>query len=178
MDTWKPLWAKPTISGLPSPSASAKKARVGVLAAPVARLDTPKCSPRELGREEPDDVASGHVDTVAGEADDVGDLVAVYVRKLTRVEVLASPAARLGPPERSPHRQYGGQKAPHSVGQGHINTVTGEAHDFGHLGADNARKLARVGVLAHQPPVWVPQNEVPLANMGTINPPVPLARDT
>src|SRR6266516_1095535 len=126
------------------------KARGFVLAAPAARFGTPKRSPDRglLGLKPPVSVALGHVDTVHGEADDVGNLVVVYVRKRARVGVLAAPAARVGTPKRSPTRELLGLTPPGSVGQGHVDTVSGEADDVSRAVVVYVRKLAWVGVLA------------------------------
>ena len=126
------------------------KARVFVLAAPAARFGTPKRSPDRglLGLKPPVSVALGHVDTVLGEADDFGQVEAVSVRKQARVGVLAAPAARLGTPKRSPTRELLGLKPPGSVGQGHVDTVSGEADDVSRAVVVYVRKLAWVGVLA------------------------------
>ncbi len=121
-----------------------------VLAAPAARLGTPKRSPDRglLGLKPPRSVGQGHVDTVLGEADDISRAVAVYVRHKARVFVLAAPAARFGTPKRSPDRGLLGLKPPVSVALGHVDTVLGEADDFGQVEAVSVRKQARVGVLA------------------------------
>src|SRR5262249_59068615 len=70
---------------------------------------------------------------------DIGVAVAVNVRKLARVEVLAAPAARAGTPKRSPAcaENRGLRLSPF-----HEDTVRAEAPDFA------ARNLSRVGVLA------------------------------
>src|SRR5262249_56993234 len=83
---------------------------------------------------------------VSAEADDVGHAVPVNVRKRARVEVLAGPAAGVG--TEGGKLECGGRKMPASGGEGHMDTVSGEADDVGHAVAVNVGKRARAGVVA------------------------------
>src|SRR5262249_3345597 len=149
------------------------KAGEFVLAAPAARLGTPKRSPVDErgGLKPPGSVGQGHEDTVSGEAHDIRVAVEVYVRKLAREGVLAAPAARLGPPKRTPVCERGVLKPPGSVGEGHVDTARGEAHDIRVAVAVYVRKQAREGVVAAPAARLGPPRRSPVGEGGGLKPP-------
>src|SRR5215831_12213836 len=132
--------------GLSIPSDVGQLARVGVVAVPTAGIGTKgrelewrRCKVPACG-------GQGYRDAVSAEADDVGEAVGVNVRKHARVEVLAGPAAGVGPEGGKFER--GHRKMPASGVQGHINAVSAETDDVGPAVPVNVGKFARVGVVA------------------------------
>jgi hypothetical protein len=125
-------------------------ARESVVAVPTAGIGT-KGRELECRRcKVPAAGGQGHIDAVGAEADDVGHAVAVNVRKRARVEVLAGPAAGVGPEGGKLER--GHRKVPASGVQGHIDAVSAETDDVGPAVAVHVGNLARVGVVAAPTP--------------------------
>jgi hypothetical protein len=121
-------------------------ARESVVAVPTAGIGT-KGRELECRRcKVPAAGGQGHIDAVGAEADDVGHAVAVNVRKRARVEVLAGPAAGVGPEGGKLER--GHRKVPASGGQRHIDPRLAEADDVGAAVPVYVGERTRVGVAA------------------------------
>src|SRR5262245_5193530 len=121
-------------------------AREGVVAVPTAGIGA-EGRELECGRcKVPASGGQGRIDAVGAETDDVGHAVVVNVGQRARVEVLAGPAAGVGP--EGAKLECGHRKVPASGGQRHIDTGLAEADDVGLAVAVNVRERARVGVVA------------------------------
>src|SRR5262245_22320756 len=125
-----------------------KRARVEVLAGPAAGAGagTEGGKLERGGREVPASGGEGHEDTIRAEADDVGHVVAVNVRKRARVGVVAAPAAGVG--TEGGKLERGGHKVPVPSGQRLEDAGRAEGDDVGSGIPVYVRERARVGVVA------------------------------
>src|SRR5262249_58379494 len=125
-----------------------KLAREQVVAGPSdgIRIHTEGGKLERRRRKVPAARGQGHVDTGLAEADDVGHVVAVDVRDLARIGVVAVPEAGIG----SEGREFECRRreVPPSGGERHIDTVSSEPDDVGTAAPGYVGKLARIKVVA------------------------------
>src|SRR5262249_6897378 len=74
-----------------------ERARIGVVAAPAAGVGTEGGKLERGRRKVPASCSERLEDADRAEADDIGHAVGVYVRKRARIDVVAAPAAGVGP---------------------------------------------------------------------------------
>src|SRR5262245_32157628 len=96
-----------------------KRARVGVVAAPTAGHGAEGGKLERGGGKVPAWGGEGLVDAGLAEADDIGHVVAVYVRKHARIGVVAAPAAGVG--TEGGELERGHPKVPACVSEGLVD---------------------------------------------------------
>src|SRR5262249_38902381 len=141
-------WAEADDVGFPAPVSAGKSARSGVVALPTAGAGA-EGGKLERGHRKVSACGGERlVDPGRAEADDVGHAahVAVNVRQLARVGVVAAPAAGAG--AEGGKLERGHRKVPACRGLGLVDTGRAEGDDVGSSVAAYVCQLARIGVVA------------------------------